>query len=941
MKLAVPLLTLVMAQSPHAVARPEPENTIRIVWFGRTGGVSGHYGRNRAHLALFDAVGRGLSGFTPVADGPRAFARAGRLLFAEGGLRIADFHAFLAAGPFERVVVAEEWALRAGPLEVVFEYPPAAATPVLDLLQAPGDPPPAQGRLVRFTNAQGASVLALELPDADPAEPLAADASLWEVRFVFEAVATPAGGAPRQLVSVGRPLHDGVRRVPAIEALVAEAPERTLVLAAGEDVEDFSFVETGRPDRQRPHTWASFRQLGLAGLAPGAAEAAFGLEHLAGEAAEAGVSVLAANVGGEHSLAPARLVEVGERAVLLVGVVDPGMDPLARQRGFDEHPLLPPAQAVCDAVAEARQSLGRRPDLVVAFGVLPAAERARLTAECGEVDLLLADFEDRGLAEVPVQTAVVAPALRARDRHPLVVAPAGATRLGVVDVAFGADGRLAAHSRAVPVYATAAPDEGLLRRVQATRQAAYAPAQVPLLPDLGAGIAADPALRARFEEDPMVRRAARAGASLPPRITAGLWRQLVTNTLMSVYDAELVLMPALPVPWPLEGSISRLEALADLNVPDEVVVVYLSAAQVAGLAASPALGELVTAGFDPSVPAVRGRALDARERYRVVTTDALREDPRFAELLAGAAEDEGPPAKVREVVIDALAARSGEPERLLALLRPAGTDLASRWVVDAREVAVEASLYSVLGEQAAYGQVRETRVTTAAHRLVGSRGAFSVSREAASLDWVNSLRWAFAKAYYLEGDDQETADDLVISSELRLQALSIGGRDSGVPFVGGAWLTEFTPTENPETGEENPRKKRVEGALGLLWKGEVLAAARIAAVVAHDFAEEEPDPQVGFLGVLQIRQPLGPVLLGLDLEARYYLPGVGLDSPSALGTILAARAGLDVPVLAGVAVGIFADLFGYRGQHETTGDPGASLVSGFALKFDRRFKPGF
>jgi len=46
-----------------------------------------------------------------------------------------------------------------------------------------------------------------------------------------------------------------------------------------------------------------------------------------------------------------------------------------------------------------------------------------------------------------------------------------------------------------------------------------------------------------------------------------------------------------------------------------------------------------------------------------------------------------------------------------------------------------------------------------------------------------------------------------------------------------------------------------------------------------------------------------------------------------------------VPLVAQLALGLYVDLFAYRGQHDTTSELGASLVGGVALKYDRRLKP--
>ncbi len=978
------------ARARAAAAAAAPPQ-VRIIWFGRTGGVSNHIGRNRAHTVLADAVGGALTALVPVGEGPRVFVRDGRILFRENGLSVKAFHDFLKAPPFRSEPVNGAVKVLVSPFEVVFEHPPAPDTPVLDLLTRPDAPLPgleaAQGRLVRYANANDEGVLALELPGAGDA-PIDTDPFAWEVRFVFEGRATPKDGEERRLFNVGRPLHDGPRRLPVLEALKAEDPDRTLVLAAGEDIEHYSFVQTGKPDLQRPNTWTYNRRLGLTALAPGAAEAAFGLDRLQREAQLAEVTVVGANLGGEVPFAGWRLVQAGRAQVLVVGVVNPDLPPSVRLRAFGDRAITPPGKAVNDAVAQATKQLGRRPDVVVALGVLGAAARQALMSSSDEVDVLLADFGERGVMPEDVLTSLEgadAEALRARDRYPLVVVPAGRARLGVLDLTLaptvGAQGPLrivASHSRAVPVTGDQPADAALMHAVQQVRQTAYGPAQVQLMADLGPGITADPVLRARFEQDPRVQSTLRLGGKPPARITADLWRQLVVNTLRKSFDAEVGLLPHLSFPWALTGPVTRLEAAANLNLPDEVHVVELTGEQMKALAKSAVLSEMTVTGIgaDEDGPLVLGRPIVLRERYRVVTTDAVRVDPRLKDILPATAQTTfvhtrngwedartGEPVKLRDAVLDTLEARALRlgPEGLLPLMHPVGNAKEPRWAIDFQKVEFVASRYSTFGPRDAYGEVRETRVTTQENTSIAGRGGVFLRRDAASVDWLTGVRADFALATYEDDAEQETADSVRALTELQVHAWAVGG---GAPYVNVSYETEFTPTTRLETEPvldpdgnpaldadgnailrefevDNPRKKRVEGGLGLVWSGEVVTSARIGAVVGHDFASEIADPEVGGLASVSLLVDLSPLTWSFDGELRYYLPGLGEDDPTELGTILQARTSLLAPVVGGLSMGVFVDLYGYRGQVDATSDPGASLITGVGLTFDRFLKPGY
>ncbi|MCB9544228.1 MAG: hypothetical protein H6703_17505, partial [Myxococcales bacterium] len=926
---------------------------------------------NRAHLALAARAGRGLDAVETLHEGPDVFAHGDRRAFAPGGLHIDTFHAFLAAGPHTREALGPVAALQS-PFELLVELPVDAPedprTPVLDLFRGP-DPllpgfAPTALVLARYTDTAGRTLHVFE--HADGADgPLPLDPAAWELRFASEQRVV-TGGAARRVYDIGRPLHDGPRRLALIEALRRQSPERTLVLAAGEDIETFSFTAAGRPDLQRPNTWDAFRRMGLDALVPGGAEAAFGLDRLQREAQENEVAVIAANVA-DVPFAGWRLFETGPVTVLVVGLVDPDMRPADRLRAFGDRNFADTGAAVARAVSAARDRLGRRPDLVVGVGLLGPEARAALVRDTDELDLLLADFDDRGVHHELVTTALPTPeqrAARARDRQPLPLAHPGVTRLGLAQVELARDpgGRfeiVAVHSEAVPVYGTLPADEEAARAVQRVRQAVYAPAQTRLLPDLGPGIAADPALLERFYQSARMRRLGRSGRELAPLVTADLWRTMTANAIRDRLDAEVVLLPVIPFPWTLSGPISRLEAVADLNIPDRIRVTTMTAAELLALYSSSAFPTLVTAGLAPPAeagarPRVLGRPIDDRETYRVAYADGLPADPRLAAVLGRAARerfvrlgdgryatsDSGAPLPVRDLAVDALGARADEPAALLAWMHPSGAAKVARWVLDLQSLAFEGSVYQVVGaggDNAAndgYGEVRETRVTTADNRLIAARGDVYLNREGTAFDWVNRLHVEFAKGYYDVAADQETADEARLSTELQITPLVVPGI-GGVPYVNLAYATEFTPTD------DNPRKKQLEGTLGLVWKGEWLISARAAGLVAHDFSSPVPDPQVGALAAFDLRVPLPASVWFTTAELRYYIPGIGEDAPNELGVIAKARTGLDVPLLGRLALGVYVDVYGYRGQVDAAHDPGASIISGLSLKYDGRFKPGF
>ncbi|MBU0552171.1 hypothetical protein KJ940_11825 [Myxococcota bacterium] len=926
--LAVAVVLAAQAQA-QPQAQPAQREHVGLIYFGATRGISSRPQR-AAWLSQLHTAPE-VSRVTPISQGPLAYARGARLLFRKGGLSAAAFKAFITRPPFKRYVRAEGWVSLDGATERFFEFPPDPETPSLDALLRQGEGLKRRLRSwVQYENADGGLIDALEPPDLDaPLEPTPAR---WETRFITEAYVHLEGGQRRHLFQIDLPLNEGARRLTLARALRARMAARhpdapRLMLAAGEDLEHFSFMDTAAPDRQRPNTWWALREMGVGFLAPGAAESAFGLDALQREAQAHDVRVLGANVEGAPFTGATEINQGGLR-ILIIGLIDPDLSPADRLRGFGARALTDPATAVKAAI-EAAKAQGGRPDLIIGFGRLPPARRAALKAL--DLDLLLADFDSAPQTAERLESH--------RDPHPRLSAPPlsliapGSTRLGVAWITLERRGgrfvAIDAQSEALPVLCDALePDPILLERIQGVRQAAYEAAQIPLLPDLSRALAVV------------------YPATPPGEVSVEDWRRLLSALLRRLARAELALLPKLPLAWPINGPINRLEAAANLDLPDDAVILDLTAAQLKALIAAPLLSELHSAGlsFKDQAPLILGRPIDDRARYRVVLPSGVVDQPRFGALflpsvvtahrafsggpLSLEEDPSGAPRKLRDLLLSALASPT-TVDQLPALLDPAPIK-PSRWLIDLRELAFETHNYTRYGPRAPYANVRETRVTGLESVSVAARGDVALRRESLAVDWINRLTGEYAETRYEEAPDQETADALKAATELQINAWGLLG---GVPYGDIAYITELTPTER------NPRKRQLEGGAGLVWRGEHLREIKLGGIAARDLSSAAASPEIGLLARLDFKRTLGAMTVFVEGDGRYFFADVTRDTDEDLGMILKLRGGLDVPLIGGLGVGLFIDLFAYRGQIPATHDPGASALTGVRLKYDRLFKP--
>jgi hypothetical protein len=241
---------------------------------------------------------------------------------------------------------------------------------------------------------------------------------------------------------------------------------------------------------------------------------------------------------------------------------------------------------------------------------------------------------------------------------------------------------------------------------------------------------------------------------------------------------------------------------------------------------------------------------------------------------------------------------------------------------------------------------------------IQARGTLAAIYDGVRLAWDTRVVFDLARTVVsLEqiGKDSvvvKSADDLVLSTELRLKllelALGSGGKVSVVPYANATLDTEFTPTQNQLTGEYYPHQKDLLGSLGLVsYPGRYLTEVRLAGVLRSDFAASRGKLDGGVLVGAKLELPLWLARLELAGTLRYFAD-TAADTPEKLGLILQSTAKLRVPFTRDFSALLAADLFLFRpklltGTDLSTGQPvrrgtSASLILSAGLSFDHLLK---
>ena len=982
----------------------EPPPACRIVFDGNTGGVSS--GRMELGFGdlLFEYLEQEGGRIASLQSGMGALYREGRYLWTDDGL-LSSAISFLEEGGFEAIQQVDPAPLIRTDLAVLLQGVHDPDRDLLDHLErvmgerrGHGDAIRLQGVLTRYRNAAGAEAWVAQGPGMAPDAPLDQDFTSWEVRSQETVVVEEADGQ-RTLHQLSRMVGEGTRRTALIRGLLTRSDAPAMYVSSGGVVEGRSFVPGQDASLHRPLSWDTLGAADLRLMAPGLPELMLGLDHLTTEAEGAGISLLAANLtdaAGDHPFAGAEMIQLGDVHVAVIGAVDPAvvtqLDSTARS-GLD---VEPPGPAIGRALDSLRARAGRDPDLTILLAGFEPGTLGDLVAQLSHVDVVIGDFH-AAVPRAQVQTVRPTPARRlAPDPPPLLVVHASGVETGELDVHME-EGRVAELIlRTTPITQLLPPDPDALARVMEIRQAVYLDGEPVLIPDLRALVEEDiNRLQFLVQGQPYQRvievemaTGTLAVDRLQLRMTRGLFANLSANLLMERSGADAVVLPPLPWPVDLSGATRDMYASAYLAVPDELQLIELSGAQLRELVrltgdarnaprraprrtatrgdteSEKRTGAPWVAGLDPTHGKVGGRPLVAGDTYRVLTTSTLRDHASVASVIGGARPRtrfrttrrgfrpvlHGQPLTLRSQVLRGLHdARDAQPDfdsayraQLSDWLRERGETVYPMFYARADSLGVVLTRYMVNGDQEAYANVRESRVTTPGSFTFGLRAGGALGIDTRNLVFETSTKAVLTLNTVGEEDYTELEDDLLVAADLGLKALSI--RKAPVyPFLQASYDTEFLRADELDDDGavigQQPRQKDLRGTAGATASNLIptVKTIKTGPFVEYDFSAEEGALEAGIS--LDVAQEVvkGPFKWGNTLVLSGWFPNAG-DTDEDLLISLNLRSELGVILLGHLQLKVYADLLAYRGKVEATADPGLSTIVGVELAYSGMFK---
>ncbi|MBF2053575.1 MAG: hypothetical protein IGS03_08950 [Candidatus Sericytochromatia bacterium] len=791
----------------------------------------------------------------------------------------------------------------------------------------------------------------------------------WELIIGFSMQVRGENVPAQELLMLGKPQGEGSRRLALMQRL--RSP-RDLLVDSGNLLEGLSSVRTNQLSLQRQHSLKMAQDLNYFALNVGKNELRGGLNNLQQEAEKYNLPYLSASIlrQGEYVFPPYKVFRLGQKQVALIALADTYALKQLQYVGELEADLeILSAEAALEKAIQQLQSQAR-PDMLVVLSNAPRDELQQLADTAQDLHLILGD------TAAPLQHVRESVERYQLDSPRPFVPSANAHAINLVELNLRGE-NLEMRNEQVPIRFDLPPSMRFLPDILAVRQEAYADALDTLIPNLEQAIRQDPELLALFLKSRTARETARklggyrplSDAELleyyPPFITAEMLLNLEMNALMELFEAEVVVFKRsdsfeLNIP----GAVPKLLVYESLRMNDTLARYYLNGDQLKALLNLPDSQLLFGGVKRGAAPLVWGRPLgDKRTVYKVLIPSGVSGLPAVRPLLEGTRQQEkltlpfqseSAPQSVylRNVLVRYLERLSIQPDaatEMLRLVRPLWHDKQSLLSLRIDNLQLNLSGYNAMNNDA-YGEVRDTRVTSANSFTFGGRTKLGLNWDNRWLGFNNQLNALFEGLSLLDESDatgpQErltiNQDDLVFSSELQLRLFEFAPFETPLtltPYLEGIYDTEFMPTVNTNTNSPNPLQSELRGVLGLSIPASAqLKTFKTGLALRRDL--NIPDNlEGGFDLKLVHEQPFGSSLSwNNDLDLRYFFPSPN-DNASSLGLIAQWVSSVKFSLTHNLSLRFYADSYLFHGKLPETSQLGVSVILGVGLGFDRVWKP--
>ena len=452
------------------------------------------------------------------------------------------------------------------------------------------------------------------------------------------------------------------------------------------------------------------------------------------------------------------------------------------------------------------------------------------------------------------------------------------------------------------------------------------------------------------------------------RMSKALWEKFIANLLRRNAPAEVALVRKVPSFLPLIGKLHEREVRSWLWVEDEIELMDLKGRDIRRLFESHKVDDLVTSGVASfKTPRrtywfVNGRFMQEDVYYRVATTNVITQGPleehfrwglkktnkfelKENGLMKRAKDGKSVPLRdfmIREMKrIRSLGKGKSHHKRIAEILIPS-TQRERLFTLNF----VKPTLWSSFNRSFrgdGYETVPESRVIANNSFIIGADGGLILTMDKERFAWDFGTRLAFAEQRADVGVDEyqktETMDDVNINLTLRYK-----GKKSNAlaPFARLEYDSEFTPTFNTSTEQNNPRQQILRSTLGLSREySRNWPVLELGLTGENDFSSKHY--QYGVQGRSKGQFPLDKnwhILYLLTNNFNYFFPTAN-DTDRELSFKYNMIHELLIPLLGNISLSVGADFYFYKGKTEINNDPGMSMLMRVGVTYNRRWKPRF
>ena len=757
---------------------------------------------------------------------------------------------------------------------------------------------------------------------------------------------------------IGRSWGQGARLAPELRALHEESSSEPLLIHFGNitprvSLEIADFCASHARD-MRPTL-----------VLPRAVDLGYGPERIQELKDEFELPLVAANLrranDDEPFLPPFVRVEKNGVDIALIGLVDPDQLDRASGRIRRQWVIRDPRAALEDALAALRDLPSDYPDLVIVVTSTSSGRAAHIAQQMHGVDIVMGELNrGRDLTRWQERIDISASTPRARSRRRHAIRRLQASDFSVGRIRFGFDEDLADGLRWIETEGIPISDEGpihqpLFRQIRQLEEQIIENKTRVVLPDIDSFVRANPELQPLVFGQRILQQG-RYGTAEDNGVafmTDPFWMRFVTNILRSELDVDIAISRNLPRSSQTAGPIQRFFLDAWLQANDEAQVLTLSGATLRSLVeileerrhghAEPR-DVIFVSGIDTQSGRVSGRTIVDHHDYQIAISDTIAAQAAISELLGdheierrGLIRDIVETRIARWIDPDNRSYDSQYDENVSTFFQDTSREIRSRWDFELKELSGRGAFYRNVGRTGRYAPTRETRLLTPSNLSIAARGDLGLVYDGPSVGWETRVQGNYQRVDLdlPNVSPQEAADDLLIFSELRLNAweLSVGESELPItPFFRTEFDSEFTATINPASGDTFPHQKLLRERLGLvLLAGSAVPEVRIGVLGQHDFSQGTVHDAGVFLD-FKLAIPLGPLKLISNTSFRYHFEDAD-DRPIDLGMVLRSDNRLSLELSRKIALFVFADLFFARGKVENLQNIAGSAIMGLGLQF--------